>query len=443
MKKQKNVIIRLPKNIHQEMIDDLRRQHKYAYERVGFLYSYTANIDKLTTVITCFKYEPVSDKNYIRDDSVGAKINSSAIREAMQMALTSKCGCFHVHLHDFEGLPSPSRTDKGLNAVVESIANVASGQAHGFLILSADGFYANIKMPNEKLFIQPTQFSVAGYPMQIQFAKPFNPKESKVYDRQSFLGERSQFLFENVRIGVVGLGGGGSHIVQQLAHIGIINTTVFDDDKTEDTNLNRLIGGWFSDIKKATLKTLVAKRMMKKILPNAKIECINDKWQNQPHLLQKCDIVIGCVDSYAQRQELEAECRRYLIPYIDIGMDVTTADKNAPYISGQVVLSMPGLPCMFCLGFLTEKKLGLEAGKYGATGGRPQVVWPNGVLASSAIGIMIDLITGWSGLIDRVVYLSYDGNLETIADHMRLKYASDKCIHFVPENTGPPKFKKI
>jgi hypothetical protein len=27
-------------------------------------------------------------------------------------------------------------------------------------------------------------------------------------------------------------------------------------------------------------------------------------------------------------------------------------------------------------------------------GGRPQVVWPNGVLASAALGIAFDLVTG-------------------------------------------------
>lgn len=35
-------------------------------------------------------------------------------------------------------------------------------------------------------------------------------------DRQSFLGEKSSVLLSRLRVAVVGLGGGGSHITQQL-----------------------------------------------------------------------------------------------------------------------------------------------------------------------------------------------------------------------------------
>jgi len=62
------------------------------------------------------------------------------------------------------------------------------------------------------------------------------------YDRQSFLGSDSQIKIEACTIGVVGLGGGGSHIVQQLAHIGFQNYVLYDVDVVQETNLNRLIG---------------------------------------------------------------------------------------------------------------------------------------------------------------------------------------------------------
>jgi len=442
MKKHKNIILRLPVDIYHGVLKDLRRKHTYAYERVCFMYGRTAQIDDKTIIITCFQFIPVEDHNYILDKTVGAKINSASIREAMQFALDNKCSCFHVHLHDFLGKPTPSSTDKTLDSLIIDISNVAPDQVHGILILSENGFYAKAKIPNKTDFKLIDQISVIGYPMHFQFEKPRTSKWNKIYDRQSFLGKMSQFLFENVRVGIVGLGGGGSHIAQQLSHVGIVNVVVFDDDKVEDTNLNRLIGAWFTDIKRATLKTNVAKRLMKKVLPSANVELVNDRWQKNPEKLQKCDIVVGCVDSYSERQQLEAECRRFLIPYIDIGMDITNPE-NAPYISGQVILSMPGMPCMFCTGFLTEQKLGLEAAKYGDIGGRPQVVWPNGVLASSALGVLVDLITGWTGIRKRVVYLGYDGNLGTITNHIRLQFAPKNCAHFAFEETGPPIFKPL
>jgi tRNA A37 threonylcarbamoyladenosine dehydratase len=42
------------------------------------------------------------------------------------------------------------------------------------------------------------------------------------FSRQSFLGPDSQQIIEAATVGVVGLGGGGSQIVQALAHIGFL-----------------------------------------------------------------------------------------------------------------------------------------------------------------------------------------------------------------------------
>ena len=55
----------------------------------------------------------------------------------------------------------------------------------------------------------------------------------------------------------------------------------------------------------------------------------------------------------------------------------------------------PGGPCLRCCGLITDKRLEQEAERYGAAGERPQVVWPNGVLASTAVGLLAQLLTPW------------------------------------------------
>lgn len=72
--------------------------------------------------------------------------------------------------------------------------------------------------------------------------------------RQSFLGDKSDEILHRTRVGIVGLGGGGSHIAQQLAHVGIGNILLLDEDRIEDTNLNRLVGGRASDVKRRLSK---------------------------------------------------------------------------------------------------------------------------------------------------------------------------------------------
>jgi tRNA A37 threonylcarbamoyladenosine dehydratase len=82
------------------------------------------------------------------------------------------------------------------------------------------------------------------------------------YLRQSFLGLASDELISQCTVAVVGLGGGGSHVVQQLAHIGFQNYVIYDDDIVEETNLNRLIGGKSFDVLAGTPKLHVAKTMV-------------------------------------------------------------------------------------------------------------------------------------------------------------------------------------
>lgn len=442
MKKEKYKIkIRIPSDLHKKMLTDLKQDHPFAYERVGFLYTRTKWLNKNEALVIAIDYAPVEDEDYIKDKTVGARINSTSIRKAMQGSIDKKCGCFHVHLHDHYGKPSPSLTDKkGIPGVVQSLSHSASKEINGFLILSENGFHAELKINAETNLIKPQIISAIGYPMLFQFSD-FQKVVNHLYDRQSFLGANSQMLFENIKIGIVGYGGGGSHIGQQLAHIGIKNIVVFDGDKIEDTNHNRLIGAWFKDIKNALFKTKIAERTIKKILPSAHVIVINNKWQLSPEFLQSCDIIVGCIDSYSERQQLEAECRRYLIPLIDIGMDVHKVENYQ--MSGQVILSMPGKACMSCYGFLTEAKLKKEAEKYGDVGGHPQVVWPNGILASTAVGILIDIITGWSGIKGRQVYMSFDGNVGTLYDHLRVKYAPHICEHYPCSDAGPALYNAL
>ena len=48
-------------------------------------------------------------------------------------------------------------------------------------------------------------------------------------DRQSFLGADSDARLDQTMVGLVGLGGGNSHVAQQLAHLGFGNFVLIDD----------------------------------------------------------------------------------------------------------------------------------------------------------------------------------------------------------------------
>ncbi len=440
------ILIRIPSSLLSQIKKDLNKPHAFAFERIGFISS-THKLLKNGNIIICmFAYRHIPDDQYIDDQEVGARINSNAIRESLQGILDTKNGCFHAHCHQSSIKPEFSTIDLEDNPeIIKSFSYADGSQVHGMILFGKEKINALVKLPGESTLRKVDKIVVVGSPLAFSFPCQVRLNLStKRYNRQSFLGINSQSILSQIKIGVIGLGGGGSHIVQQLAHLGVKNYVLFDYDIVDETNLNRLIGASLLDIKTKTKKTVVASRIINQLHLDAKINAIEDDWLNDPESLQECDIVFGCVDSYLARRDIESECRRYLIPYIDIGMDVYNDYKSeAPNIVGQVILSMPGNHCMHCMRFLTDENLTKEAAKYGAAGGRPQVVWPNGILASQAIGIFVDLITGWTGIKDITPYYSYDGNIGILINHPRLKYVTGICEHYKIQDVGIPKFKKI
>lgn len=258
-------------------------------------------------------------------------------------------------------------------------------------------------------------------------------------DRQSFLEADSDERLRNVTVGLVGLGGGGSHVALQLAHLGVGNYVVADEDFVEDTNLNRLVGATWDDVANKCLKVDIAIRVIRGVMPNARIQRVPTKWQLSAAQLKACDVIIGGLDSISAKDELDAFCKRFLIPYIDMGMDVHPLGEKY-MISGQVILTSPGGPCLRCLGLVNDDILGDEQRRYGAAGSKPQVVWPNGVLASTAVGLFTQLICPWHAKAMETAYLVYDGNRGILNESPRLKHINGQCPHRLPAETGDPGF---
>jgi molybdopterin-synthase adenylyltransferase len=263
-----------------------------------------------------------------------------------------------------------------------------------------------------------------------------------IHSRQSFLGDASKQILNSVRIGIVGLGGGGSHIAQQLAHIGV-GTFIIVDPQTidpEGTNLNRLVGATVEDVKNKTPKVAIASRLILGINPSAEILPRQSLWSEALNELRMCTVIFGCVDSFRARDELESFCRRNLIAYIDIGMDVGTSVVGH-FICGQAILSSPNTPCLRCVGMISNDKLTQEAKMYGDVGPRAQVIWPNALLASTTVALFMQLIVPWHNQPVESAYLELDGNSNTISPSYLLKIRETlPCTHYPIENVGDPFF---
>lgn len=449
-----NPIIKIPRPLLKAVLDDLERPHRFAAERLGFI-SFRQSLHSKTPFLLCHEYHSIPDEQYIYDETCGGRIDGNAIRSAMGRAFREQCGQLWVHMHGRRGIPGPSPTDLEEGPkVVQSLANAQPKVFQGWAVISEDGIAGAVRHPSGD-YLDDLQIAVTGWPMviprrpvQVPVSKKFfgiweKPRrEVADYDRQSFLGPDSQRIFNTVKVGIIGLGGGGSHINQQLAHIGFQNVVLCDDDRVERTNLNRLVGATLKDALKKRFKTEVAARLFKSLQPDANIDSRPLRWQEKLDALRECDLIFSCLDSFPARRDIESFCRSLMIPLIDIGMIVLQPSLTHE-ICGQAIVSMPGEPCMTCLQFLTEENLAKDAQGYGA-GSQPQVVWPNGVLASTAVGYAVALLTGWSGAAFPTRRLDHRGSLLTVqSSNLAVAIGNGRCKHYPLGQAGDAVFKKL
>jgi ThiF family len=433
-----SLIVRIPKDIHDQLMADLRRPHSFAMERVAFCHVAIGNKGGEPTLILATEPWSIPDQEYVDDPMSGARIDRHAIRGALQRILKDGRGVLHVHAHDLAGPTDFGTMDmEEIPRLVQSFRNANPTLPHGMLVLGRDSARAAFYLPSESTLRFADQISIVGWPTTIY--KSRLTTSNARYARQGFLGPKAEEIINSTRVGIVGLGGGGSHIAQQLAHLGFRDFVLYDDQAIDETNLNRLVGATEADTKASTQKVLIAERVIKGIRASATVKAVPQRWQDNRSPLRSCDMVFGCVDGFDERRQLEITCRRYYVPYIDIGMDVHAVAGQTPRMVGQIIVSVPGWACMQCLGFLNELTLAREAQNYGQAGDRPQVVWSNGVLASTAVGLGIDLLTDWTRQRPDAIYLSYDGNASTVTPHVRLRFVRKQtCPHHRFAAAGDP-----
>jgi molybdopterin-synthase adenylyltransferase len=69
------------------------------------------------------------------------------------------------------------------------------------------------------------------------------------------------------------------------------------------------------------------------------------------------------------------------------------------------------------------------------------VVWPNAVLASTAVGLLMQLVTPWHSKAPEFTYLEYDGNKGTVTVSQRVALLKGySCPHHAAGETGEPLF---
>ncbi len=101
--------------------------------------------------------------------------------------------------------------------------------------------------------------------------RPLSRDTPDRFARQALLcGAEGQALLKRLTVAVAGAGGGGSLIVQSLAHLGVGRILVVDFDRVGTSNLSRLVGARPGDV--GRLKIDVLGRLVAEIDPDIEYE---------------------------------------------------------------------------------------------------------------------------------------------------------------------------
>ena len=191
------------------------------------------------------------------------------------------------------------------------------------------------------------------------------------------LSEEECILLQSKRVAVIGCGGLGGHLIDQLARIGIGFIRAVDGDVFESTNLNRQLLSEISLL--GSSKARVAADRVMRVNPGIQVDAVDDflTLENAAQIIAGCDAVLDGLDNIESRKILAAACREAGIPYIFGAIQgwVAQAAISMPgdnlidllYPSGTVirdksVLSFTPALCAamqvaLCVKFLTGKKV--------------------------------------------------------------------------------------
>lgn len=230
------------------------------------------------------------------------------------------------------------------------------------------------------------------------------------FDRNiRFFGAEGQAKLRNGHAAVVGCGGLGQHVIQQLAYLGVGRITLIEDETLSRSNLNRYVLSRHDDPIPGTHKIDNARRAISTIDPLIEIIPVRSSLRSQKAFdaLRLAQTLFGCLDNDGARLVLNEYAKAYSKDYYDFSSDI---EQDGTLRFGGRVARVDHSPgCLVCLGHIdlaaAREDLDGEAARqdrtriYGVDGklldeGGPSVVSINGVVASLGVTEYMLGVTG-------------------------------------------------
>jgi molybdopterin/thiamine biosynthesis adenylyltransferase len=161
-------------------------------------------------------------------------------------------------------------------------------------------------------------------------------------------------------ITIVGVGGLGSIIAENLVHLGFRQIVLIDHDAVEFSNLNRIVGAYFSDAEENTLKVDAIKRHLMNINPEVQVTALANDVHDPlvEETIARSDWIFVATDNHSSRYKAQELSVKYFVPLISVGVNITVRDGVVMDMSGEVIVARIGDNlCLNCLGRINQTKV--------------------------------------------------------------------------------------
>jgi molybdopterin/thiamine biosynthesis adenylyltransferase/rhodanese-related sulfurtransferase len=168
---------------------------------------------------------------------------------------------------------------------------------------------------------------------------------SKRYSRQIILpeiGETGQQKLQDARVLVIGAGGLGCPVLQNLAAAGVGNIGIVDGDVVDETNLHRQLLYTLKDYGKS--KATTAKKVILELNPEINVTAFSEFFtaENAVRIVKDYQIIVDCTDAIAVR---------YLINDVAVAKRIPVVYASIHKFEGQVSVfnykNGPSYRCLF------------------------------------------------------------------------------------------------
>jgi uncharacterized UPF0146 family protein len=352
----------------------------------------------------------VSAVDYLLRSEVSIELSPNVVAAAMQRARTEGLSIIVAHSHPFGGGVTPSERDRvGEGLLLPAFRRRVPDVPHARLIVGPDALHAAMfDLGGEEV---PLSAIEVGADITI-FSNSRGTRPSSadsagagLYDRQiRAFGDAGQRTLAAQRVAVIGLGGTGSVVVQQLAHLGVGEFLLIDPDVIESTNLNRVVGATRDDVGRP--KVDVARRLIASVNPAARVNVLEADVRDRvtARAVLDADTFVCCTDSQGSRAILSQLAYQFSLPGFDVGVAIHVGEEGVEHVSGRVQMLGPTLPCLLCCGvldpeivrrdLLSDEARALDPYIVGAPTAQPAVISINSAASSLAVTMFLAAVTG-------------------------------------------------